>query len=365
MENIEINEDKDVIVASLREEAIGLSSTVYGGGLRRLTHVVFKRVEESFECSKPENYAKEVVVSLGLPSESTAVFLTAADLNRNRITKSLRKPYPIDLIVTIGLDNLACIDEERAKNASTINTFIAVRANLNEYAIVDLVKTVIEAKSVAVADLGFSCFNRRAVGTVTDAVSVAVIPKGDIEPFAGVSTTIGGSTAKLVYSSIVEGALKNLDLNSWLKLTLGIDISNLKNLILKAYKLAPIPNISYREVEKLIENELDVTLKDPNVISLIIAAKELDIRGRAGTIWGLSKAEYLADSKRIIADEILGIALSVYVNGWRGLFNYYWVDRNKEKIDELNELPMFTDDIIGALMGSVLSRVYDRLLKNG
>ena len=49
MENIEINEDEDVMVTSLKEEAIGLSSTIYGGVFRRLTHVVFRRVEEAVE----------------------------------------------------------------------------------------------------------------------------------------------------------------------------------------------------------------------------------------------------------------------------------------------------------------------------
>ena len=95
---------------------------------------------------------------------------------------------------------------------------------------------------------------------------------------------------------------------------------------------------------------------------MAIAFRELECKGSIGAIPYLIKSEYMNDSPKIIADELLGMTLSIYINGWKGLFCYYWVERLKSKIKEIKSLPMFTDDLICSLIGAILSRVYDKFL---
>jgi phosphatidylglycerophosphatase A len=59
----------------------------------------------------------------------------------------------------------------------------------------------------------------------------------------------------------------------------------------------------------------------------------------------------------------MGKAIAEYLNGFKGLLAYYWIDRIKEgdkDLEDLSGLPPMTDDVVGAIVGGVLSRIYDK-----
>jgi len=366
----ELRTVKDAIIVEFQDKVKALSSSVYGSGIRELTHVIFKTVDKNFNEPNPCLYAKNVIEELGLPLDSTAVLLTAVDVVKNYEIRVIEHPLPVMVLITVGLNNLACIDGKihrysQLTSASTINTLVVVGSYLSDNALVDLVSVVSGAKAVAFADAGLSCnLHKRAFATVTDAVIIASYHTGELVPYGGPATIIGSLVGKVVYEAVLTRAMKELTLNEKFKHVFGLKLEDFKRLCLKVYQYAPIPNTTTSDILRIIDEELNELLSDPNVWSIGIAFRELEFRGASGTIPGLSKQEYTEDSPKIMVDEILGIALSMYINGWKGMFCYYWIERIKNQIKEIKNLPMFSDDLVCSLIGAILSKIYDRIGHN-
>ncbi|MGC8937069.1 MAG: alpha-ribazole phosphatase CobZ, partial [Candidatus Methanomethylicaceae archaeon] len=138
----------------------------------------------------------------------------------------------------------------------------------------------------------------------------------------------------------------------------------LKELISTAMKLyVPHPNFSKSEAEKIFERHLLEVLSDINVASLVMAAMRLDDDGRRGLIPGMDSQKFNSDPVDLVADEILGISIAMYIAGYNGLFEFYRFDREKKGI--LSKLPPFLDDAIGGLLAGISSRMYSEMLKRG
>jgi alpha-ribazole phosphatase CobZ len=143
-----------------------------------------------------------------------------------------------------------------------------------------------------------------------------------------------------------------------LRLSLGLGYGDLLSLILQAYAQAPVPGAQNAEEE--IRRVLDAVLRDPNVWAFIYAVGELDAKAAAGAYRGLTPEEHAADSKKIVADESLAVALAEYIGGFKAVLTLYWLDRQKP--GPLAGLPMFADDVAAALAAGVLTKLYDRLI---
>ncbi len=359
--------DDNTFIVEFSEPVKAISSTIVGGGLGELTHVVFHRVDRDFNEPSPKAYARSLVLGLGLPVDTSAVFLTAVDVVREHVELSLGNEDAW-IIATIGLSPLACIGGSRAigYEASTINVLLATSRVLSNNALVDLVSLIASTKTLALVDLGLSCSSGgRVFSTITDAVIVASKKEdeqGPVEIYGGPATRLGALVAEKLYELILGYGLEKKNIHERFQDIFSEPVEWVVDRALEAYRNAPIPGVEYSEVRESIRSELELLLKDPNIWALGIAAKSLDYYGRAGSIPSLPRREYLADSKRMVADELLGISLALYINGWKALFSYYWIDRVKNSISGLGDKPMFIDDILASLIGSILSRVYDKYL---
>jgi len=364
MKLLKINKYSDYLVIEFMDKVYALSSTVYGSGFKILTHVVFKKVDEDFNVNNPREYSKNFIAEIGLPTDSTAVFLTAVDVAKEYIYRSINKPLPISIVATLGFSHYTCIDEKYEKySPSTINILVVIDSKLTENAFIDLVSVVNSVKTLAFSDTLLSCDNnRKAFATVTDALIISSYQRGVLLKYGGAGTLIGSNIAKMIYEIVLRGISNKLSIRDRFRYVFGIDIDYLKELVLRIYRESPIPNIILKDVEKEVDRVLEGLLTDPNIWALGLAFKELDYKGSVGAIPNLSIEEYNSDTTKIVADEILGIALSTYINGWKGMFTYYWIDRIKDEIKEFKKLPMFTDDLLGSLIGGILSKIYDRFL---
>ena len=76
---------EDTLVIEFGGRVRALSSTIIGGGLRELTHVIFHRVDPDFNEPDPTRYAESLLEKLKLPRKSSAVFLTAVDVLKEHI----------------------------------------------------------------------------------------------------------------------------------------------------------------------------------------------------------------------------------------------------------------------------------------
>ncbi len=327
--------------------------------------IVFRRVDEDFNPPSLEGFYVRVRREVGRPD--SVVLLTSVDLE-DRLALEETKDPPGVVAVSVGLTPPTCPGSGGYEplKASTINVAVAVDARLNFFGLLDLFRVAVEAKTLAAVELLLRC-KTRSPGTATDAVAVVARPgrSGGGILTAGMATRLGGSIAEAVYRLIVGLGSSILGPFGLARNALGYTINELVDLALEAYRRAPIPGVKEEVVREVIRELLGRALRDPNVAALIIAARDLDLRGAAGILPGIRSEEFSKDPRGIVADELLATALSLYLAGFKGLLATYWVERLKESGRIPVKAPVFEDDVISALLGSVLSLVYDRLAVGG
>jgi alpha-ribazole phosphatase CobZ len=139
----------------------------------------------------------------------------------------------------------------------------------------------------------------------------------------------------------------------------GITVQMLVDTALELY--VPHPGIETRELaEEKFLYELNVALFDANLCMLVYSGILLEKEGRAGRLPNISKSSYEKDLTFIIADEVLGMSISKYISGDKGMFEFVRFDKQKPGI--LSKLGPFMDDIIGGLIGGVSASMYTRAM---
>jgi alpha-ribazole phosphatase CobZ len=340
-------------------------------GVGETDYVVFIHVDKDYKPPAPSLWEALRLEASRVGYPGALAFLTAADISgiiEREVEAGGSKAW---VYATIGLTPPVCpggsgILHEPLR-ASTINVAVVAWEPLTMAGALDLLRTVAEAKAAASSELllrcpGAAAVSWRPVGTVSDAIAVLwpASASGGAET-AGHATTLGGSVGLEVYKSIVERGLGILGAEGIAANALGLGVEALAGLVGEAYARAPVPGVDRGRVVEAARKLLRHWLRDPNVQALIIASRELDVHGSAGGIPGLTAPEFQADTPRMVADELLGMALASYLAGSRGVFSMYWVERLKKE-GVIPEAPMFEDDVASALIAAALTKVLDRLL---
>ena len=139
----------------------------------------------------------------------------------------------------------------------------------------------------------------------------------------------------------------------------GITVQMLVDAALELY--APHPGIETKELaEKKFLEELYIAISDPNLCLLVYSGILLEREGQLGRLPNISRSSYEKDLTFIIADEVLGMSISKYISGDKGMFEFVRFDKQKPGI--LSELGPFMDDIIGGLIGGVSANMYTRAM---
>jgi len=140
-------------------------------------------------------------------------------------------------------------------------------------------------------------------------------------------------------------------------LDFGIAMDDVISSALELYM--PHPGVETREkAEEVLRRELELALSDPNLALLIYAGVLLEKEGMEGNLPNLNDQDYRRDLTYLIADEVLGLAISQYIGGYKGTFEYIRFDKAKPGI--LGHLGPFLDDVIGGLIGGISSNMYTR-----
>jgi len=337
-----------------------LSSAVLNGGLTTARSIVNYHVPKSFKNLIPAAYLERISSRLALPGPTVGL-MTAVKMNSLSIQRE--EDGKVVSMITAGTEPAAAAgDKTRPKGArrGTINTILIIEGSLNDGAMVEVVKTVTEAKSLALRDLDLrSKFSGEvASGTITDAVCVACTQRGKSWSYAGTGTEIGQAIGRAVRKGVEDSILKEsgLEKNRSVIARLTERGIRLDDLVTTGMELFISSGTrSKKEVAALFRKELTRITSDPNVSSLLIAAIRLDEEGKVGALPGLTAEAFAADPINLVADETIGMAIANYIAGTLGMHNFLYYDRMKPGITKT--LSPFMDDAVCGLVAGVMSKV--------
>ena len=139
----------------------------------------------------------------------------------------------------------------------------------------------------------------------------------------------------------------------------GVSLRDLLDTALEFY--VPHPGVETKEkAEQILKEEFLDILRDVNISTLIVAAYRAQEDAEAGRIPGLTK-ERFQGRPGLVADELIGLAISGYIAGARGVFEFTRFDQAKPGI--LKKLGAISNDAIGGLVSGVSSNMYTRAFR--
>ena len=356
-----------VAVIRLSRRMRVLSSALMNGGETVTDTFLFMQVPKGYDNRDPLSEIAEVARVLDLPDD-TVGFMTAAKVDK--VFQTREGGYngaKASAAVTAGVCNAVVagelIEDVEAilrPRVGTINIVAISSSPLSKKAMVNAVMTVTEAKAAALRDVGID-----GTGTTSDSMAI-VCPEGEGEEYCGTATDIGIALSRAVRTAVADSILANgdrprsYDVFEVLK-DHGISEDDLWGAAVELYY--PNPEWDTKVLEGMFRDALRVYAKDVNVNSMLLAASRLERDGGLGMIGNLPRAMFEEDPVHLVADEMLGIALSQYIAGTRGLFEYTRYDKRKPGV--IGILGPFMDDIVGALIGGIMSSIYTRMLEDG
>jgi len=361
---------RPVAVVRLPSEMRSLSSAVVGGGLASAASVVIQEVPLDYDHDDPVGELSALMDELDAPRPCVGLMTAAYVRNVITVERAERNGVSAVAIVTAGTTNAVTAGERVSASvasgfaphkAGTINIIAIVDAPLSDSGLANAVMTVTEAKTAGMADAGIA-----GTGTTSDAV-VVLCPPGGTAAYAGTASDAGVALARAVRAATSASIVKwtngkragAKDFVTKLD-EMGIGLEEMWGAALGLY--CPNPDWPTEMIRERFERQLRILRDDVNVNAMVFAAIRMEEMGQRDEMHGLDEGRFKEDPVHLVADELLGIALAQYVAGTKGLFEYIRYDKKKPGI--LGVLGPFLDDIVGSLIGSIMSRIYTDLLES-
>jgi len=355
-----------VMIVRLPEKMKVLSTTILNGGYSVSDTIVMVQVPLDYSSEDPEGDVNRTIGELGL-DQSCVCFMTAADMEKViTVTDQQYNGSTVVAIATAGVKNAVYAGElipdyllaQLGGGAHTINIMVIMSTPLHDIGMANAIITTTEAKAAALMDCGVA-----GTGTTSDAVAI-ICPQGDGEKYCGTATNMGICVARAVRAAVRDSTLK------WYARISPPDFVQLlddKGVTMDAMWEAarklifPYEKWSDEFLRDKFFRKINLLRQDVNVNALIHAAILLDDIGNRNGLYGLDGDRFKQDPVHLVADEVIGIGLAEYITGTKGVFEYIRYDRKKPGI--LGQLGPFLDDIVGSLIGSVMSSIYSELLE--
>lgn len=204
----------DVLWIHAAEPVRSVSSAVAGGGTLVTQDILCGYVDVAYGSSAGNDDPTRDLARLAgtLPARNPYVgLLTAVPLDRARVILGKDRELRVAIVLTVGMRPLVAAGRTPAAAGpppGTINVIALVDADLSPGAHVNALLTIVEARALALLDLGArTAEGYPAAGTATDAVVVACVSRpGRGLPYAGPITPIGHLLARCVREGIVAAA---------------------------------------------------------------------------------------------------------------------------------------------------------------
>ncbi len=204
--------EKYTILYEIPENYTTISSGIFGG-FGKYRYIILKTVSRDFNERDVYKWCRrEILDKYNLPNE-TVVLLTCVDVNdRVRIIENV-EDNTIDVVMTIGLEPVVCIDYDKIYTplvGGTINIVVCTDTKLTPQGLLDLYRTIIEAKTIAIVDTLLEC-NSRPTGTMTDTLTISAPIDYKGYTTCSIVTTIGNKLSRIVYRNIIQKYIQNLE----------------------------------------------------------------------------------------------------------------------------------------------------------
>ena len=206
IDGVEVEVGAEAVVVTAASPLVVLSSAVAGGGLGTARSIVNLHVDKNCPWEGAEVRLDAFAARRRLPAPWIGL-LTAAWTEHARVAAEQAHGLRALVAVTVGLSNPVAAGRSAGAGAGpgTINTIAVVDADLAPAALVNLVITLTEVKSLVLAEAGVVCDNHIATGTSTDAVVVAATGRGHMLRFGGPISDAGWVVARAARTALSEG----------------------------------------------------------------------------------------------------------------------------------------------------------------
>jgi adenosylcobinamide hydrolase len=207
IDDVRIEVDREAVVVRADHPLHVVASALLGGGFGAARAVVNLHVPNSFPCEESERVLADFVRRRVIASPYVGL-LTAAWTENAEVVTRTAEGLTATAVVTVGLSNAIGAGRSPAVawTPSTINTIVLVDAAPEPAALVNLIITATEAKTLALAEAGVRAADGRlASGTSTDAVVVAATGRGPRCRFGGPVSDLGAVAARAVREALGAG----------------------------------------------------------------------------------------------------------------------------------------------------------------
>lgn len=290
--------DQHRLLLKSNRPLIVLSSAVHNGGFTKANAIISIHVPEINDENNnralddldkelhenPENILKRAITRQNLSLDTTIGIMTHADVRNVEISSKKHNNMTLTAVVTGGVEVASTAGELTISKPTTteidpigtINVILLVDGNLTESCMVDAMKTVIEAKTVALHELDVRSFfsGNPASGTVTDSTVIACTQQGTPQKYAGTATVIGELIGKAVKEALKTTLYKEQQVSADRHLT--------RRLKERKICLDPLLNQFVKAHPKLAENSeqfnetVQRTLTNPQILPFVLAGLRLD-----------------------------------------------------------------------------------------
>lgn len=288
IENIEAEVKDNILVILSKVPLRILSSAILNGGLQKANAIINVQVPEGCGSNKsdvhwsPEDFLNGEARRLKLPEKKVIGLMTAAKMKNIAVNSEMCGKTALTVFATAGATVAVTAGEPAAsKNAAkierigTINIILIVDGNLTESCMVEAIKTLTEAKTVALRELDIrSQFSGDiATGTLTDSVVVGCTKKGEPIQYAGTFTLLGELIARCVRKAVREAMYKQEKLAPNRTLAERLAERGITSELIMS--LSSEQNLTSKSFEKL-ERQVDLILSDQKILPLLLATLRLD-----------------------------------------------------------------------------------------
>ena len=181
-----------------------LSSSFFGGGFRRVRHVLNTYVPADYCGQNPAADLRATAAACGVDAPFVGL-MTAVPLHRARLVCLEAHGLQVAVLATAGVGNATSAGLSRPFDAGpgTINVIVLVDARLTRGAMVNALLTVTEAKTAVLQEMDIrTAEGLLATGTSTDTVTLAMTGRGKALPYAGAATALGSLCARATRQAI-------------------------------------------------------------------------------------------------------------------------------------------------------------------